>query len=604
MSESGIDELLAAYERARPALESADEEFQGLTGPLLKNVPGKGFDKRLRSWLPGDELEELEDEARTGFVTLATFYVTDTLVFERSVSGKTAIDRFIKRRKGQVSPLVQALGGARLYAGPVRLAMDKGVILEDILSETEIAIHTGTMTPTRAGDVVAARAVTWPADGGTALALAPLVPLDEVGRELLEPLFAQEAIPGPGQSQRVLQRLYRHFIRHGLIRLINGEGMTVYRDESLVSGAEPTHTPPPRIMPVLSLNETDPTDRLIQNWMDAAPSSAQIGLARLLATPDALLRALIHAVSARENGQPDKETVALKVTKLLAETLEARERAGLLGRAASRSQIRGQIRESLPNRVQHEAVTAAYDTLMDEIQIEAGGWRQVEDPQMARVIDRIRALQARTTEQGFSEEEAYAAARKLAELMDRYGAELSEVQLAQHSMRAEHIETGQRRSTPLHDCAGAIAHFCDCRIWIEIAEDKTRSIVFFGLQQDTQAAVALFDLVARTLEDELAAYKRSDDYLRGNTGDRRRASHAFSVGLIARIGDRLEEMKAERQAAGIRSSGRDLVVLKSAEIERELERLGLNLVSRSSRRSMQDEDAYFAGRSAGEKFEV
>ena len=599
-----IDRLLAAYEHARPTLESADDEFQELVRQLRRNVPSKKFDKRLRSWLPDEPPTDLSREEQAGFVLLASYYVSDSFIFERSASGKTAIDRHIKHQKGHVSPLVQALGGARLYAGPVHLAMDNLFILEDLFEETKVALHASTSTPIMPGNVIVARALKWPGDDDTVLALVPPVPLDRTGDEILDPLFAH-GVPGPGQSQRALQRVYRHFIRRGLISQVNSDGMSFNGDGSLSpEPATQAHMPPARVMPRLELDDDDPVDRLIKQWMAAPPSSAQIGLARLQATPDALLHAMIHSVSAHENGQTVKADAAMQVAKLLAETLEARERAGLQWRAASRSQIRGQIRASLPEATQQEAVVAFYNMIMDEIQINADGWRRVEDPQMARVIDRIHALQARTTEQGFSEEEAYAAARKLADLMDRYGAQLSEVELAQHSMSAERIDTGHRRSTPLHDCVGAIAHFCDCRVWFEVADDKTRSVVFFGLQQDTQAAVALFDLVARTLDDELETYKNSDEYLCGDSGDRRRASHAFSVGLITRIAGRFAEMKADRQAAGIESSGRDLVVLKSAEIDRELERLGLRLVSHAKRRSMTDADAYFAGRSAGEKFEI
>ena len=46
-----------------------------------------------------------------------------------------------------------------------------------------------------------------------------------------------------------------------------------------------------------------------------------------------------------------------------------------------------------------------------------------------RLVQRIQALRAKTVEQGCTEQEALAAAAKVAELLDRYGLSLSEVSL-------------------------------------------------------------------------------------------------------------------------------------------------------------------------------
>jgi len=76
------------------------------------------------------------------------------------------------------------------------------------------------------------------------------------------------------------------------------------------------------------------------------------------------------------------------------------------------------------------------------------------------------------------------------------------------------------------------------------------------------------------------------------------ANASFALGMVASIADKLAAMKAGRDEANIRT-GRDLVVLKAAVVDTELEKLGLKLqaVDRTSR--MVSPAAYEAGGEAG-----
>ncbi|MGL1376864.1 DUF7168 domain-containing protein, partial [Vibrio parahaemolyticus] len=46
------------------------------------------------------------------------------------------------------------------------------------------------------------------------------------------------------------------------------------------------------------------------------------------------------------------------------------------------------------------------------------------------------------------------------------------------------FETHRKKRIPLDDCIGAIAHFCDCRVWREKNAAGENSYVFFGLGAD------------------------------------------------------------------------------------------------------------------------
>jgi hypothetical protein len=80
---------------------------------------------------------------------------------------------------------------------------------------------------------------------------------------------------------------------------------------------------------------------------------------------------------------------------------------------------------------------------------------------------RIQALRAKTIDNGCTEEEALSAAAKVAELLDRHDLSLTDVELRAAPCERRAYETHRKKRIPLDDCIGAIAHFCDCRVWRE-----------------------------------------------------------------------------------------------------------------------------------------
>ena len=80
---------------------------------------------------------------------------------------------------------------------------------------------------------------------------------------------------------------------------------------------------------------------------------------------------------------------------------------------------------------------------------------------------RIQGLRAKTIDNGCTEGEALAAAAKVAELLDRYDLSLTDVELREAPCDRLEYETHRKKRIPLDDCIGAIADFCDCRVWRE-----------------------------------------------------------------------------------------------------------------------------------------
>jgi hypothetical protein len=211
---------------------------------------------------------------------------------------------------------------------------------------------------------------------------------------------------------------------------------------------------------------------------------------------------------------------------------------------------------------------------------------------------RIQALRAKTILNGCTEEEALAAASKVAELLDRHDLSLTDIEIREERCERAEFETWRKKRIPLDGCVSAVAEFCDCRVWREKNAAGAFRYVFFGLRSDVAVAHYLTDLIDAAIRSELGRYKTSREYLRFRHNERHLANASFALGMVASIAAKLTAMKAARDAAN-RSTGRDLVVLKAAIVDEELEKLDLDLrtVRRASR--MVSTTAFEAGSAAG-----
>ncbi len=189
----------------------------------------------------------------------------------------------------------------------------------------------------------------------------------------------------------------------------------------------------------------------------------------------------------------------------------------------------------------------------------------------------------------------------MAELLDRYELSLSDVEIREAVCERRVYETHNRKRIPIDDCIGAIADFCGCRVWREKDAAGEGRYVFFGLPADIEAAHALTELVDTAVRTELGRYKTSADYRQFRHQERHLANASFALGMVGSIADKLEAMKAERDEVK-NSTGRGLVVLKTAVVDTELEKLDLQLRTVERPRRMIAPEAYDAGDAAGASF--
>jgi hypothetical protein len=200
-----------------------------------------------------------------------------------------------------------------------------------------------------------------------------------------------------------------------------------------------------------------------------------------------------------------------------------------------------------------------------------------ERPNLAaldKLKTRIQALRAKTIDNGCTEDEALSAAAKVAELLDRYDLSLTDIEIREAPCELREYETHRKKRIPLDDCIGAVANFCDCRVWREKNQVGATRYEFFGLRSDIEVAHYLTELINTAVRSELGRYKTTSEYHRFRHKERHMANASFALGMVASIADKLTAMKSGRDEAN-HGTGRDFVVLKAAVVDAELEKTRL-----------------------------
>lgn len=494
-----------------------------------------------------------------------------------SLIGTTAFDRLARAMKGRSPDDVAA--AALLRRSRIRLARISRRVCEDLATGEKF-----TLLPTAFSDAIGdgvSFGLFTTIDAAHIVAPRTLVPLDDAALALARG-FVRPGNLGLGNGVRCAEAIYRHIVRNGIVP-----------PATAGSGRKPKLPFRP---------DENRLDALAAAWagLGRAPNDRELAQARGFAGQDALMEVLLNVSIARNAGAPELASAYTRIAAVLMETMALRAAHGS-GRgnldAVAAAMDAAVERGTFPREGR-----TLFDSLRERVKLSAA--RPAEDTaDLDRLVQRIRALRAKTVEQGCTEQEALAAAEKVAELLDRYGLNLSELDLRKQSCEGIGIETDRKRRGPIDDCMGTIAAFFDCRVWAETAEDGTLRYIFFGLPADVQASVYLHDLIALAFATETAAFQRGDFYRSADSGHRRSATNSFQLGLARGINQKLQTLRQARDVASDGSTGRALVPVKDSMIDDEMERLGFTFHRRPTARRRVLPTAYNAGKEAGERFE-
>ena len=558
---------------------------------ITRLAPGGAIQKTLRRWLAGHAGPQDEIEA-----TCLMAMAADLELFTPSPSGRTMVDRHLNASRPETPDERQAL--AALGAAQFRLVRIIGregpdlVRLKDLVTGESLLVLESRLSPDAAGEITAMRLC--PLASGRHALISPLFAIEE------EVLASAMAFVRPGRGlgsgHRCAANLYRQTARRGVWPLPQST-VEVGLDEILDVLAE-------------AEEHLRPVERLAMRWIASDEADADlIDEARRLASVENLVDACGCFAQSGPAAPKGLGAVFEKMAAVQMETIAQRARAGVGDGVGALDRAAAEIAGHIARGAMEVGARDLFDQLRARFAFSRSA-RPSTAPESAasadldRVIQRIRALRAKTVDRGCTEAEAMAAAAKVSELLARHDLTLDEISVRKSDCEGVSVATGRRRRAPVDGCVPAIATFCDCRVWSEESDEGALRYVYFGLKADVEAARFLHDLIEATFDHESAAFRRGQIYLALRGGDRRMALNSFQTGLASGIAARLSSLKADRQDAGARRTGFDLVAVKHSVLDEEIARLGLNFATRrvASRRYVHGE-AYAAGKAAGALFE-
>jgi Protein of unknown function (DUF2786) len=214
------------------------------------------------------------------------------------------------------------------------------------------------------------------------------------------------------------------------------------------------------------------------------------------------------------------------------------------------------------------------------------------------VLNKIRALLAKTLENGCSEAEAMAALGKAQAMKDAYAVTEAELNLTKEEKAILRREPPGTKDPHLikWNLVWAVSKFCNCEGWRRRRDDGG-GIVFCGLPADAQFATWLLDTLTNFVQAELVNFLM--DAAPSNE-DRREAIRSFVMGCTDRIADRLSKL-CEQSATLATSNAKALVVIKDAAIKAKMNELGIHLGGSSYCCGARDSASYNAGHAAGNR---
>ena len=506
----------------------------------------------------------------------------DLALFTPSASGQTAFDRLERTRSALKPALSEALCVLRKATFRV-LRVEAGrdargvAAVIDLASGERLQVLGDAIGAGLAGVVLAGRL--GPRDDGRHVFVGGATPLDETGLAVARG-FVRPGEPRATLPSRAAEAIYRHAIRHGMLRV-------------------PGFNQPPQDGPDGEPDEMSVLDDIARCWADpgAVRSPEDVQLVRTQSNLGAVMDMIASAANTRTRGLAALSGAYAEIVGIQLETVHRRHAAGsgvldLDGVAAT---VAAEIAAgALP-----ETARAVFSAARQRLGIAPIG-SGARPADLDRLIGRVQALRAKTVEQGCTEHEALAAAAKVAELLDRYGLSLSELDLQRQVCEGMAVQTSRKRVGPVDECVPAIAAFFDCRTWGERGPEGRLRHVFFGMPADVVAARYLYDLVELAFETEAAAFRADDTYADLPIGMRRTATNSFGIGLARGIAAKLMTLRAAREKTLRNASGRDLVVAKACTVDTELDRLGLRLRARTrTARRRVLHTAYEQGHQAG-----
>lgn len=545
------------------------EHMLNVSAEAMEYVPQKVVQDVMSKWsrtLESSDMSSVEIAVR-GAMAMA-FSMDIALFIPSAVTKKTALDRLIKsgklKEKADMDAALLLRDSQFMIVKILRVPEDGSVEAEELATGNTLALS-GDGENFSEGEVYAARFYGMAGKhriyGGKAC-------LDDAGLAVARS-FIKEG-HGIGNPLRCAEAVYGHMVCHG----------NPFRETDIQKILEMTAG-----SDGFPFREADgELHALALKWdrleTVPEPEDAELRIIRENSELDEILGVTDACCVARETGCAVLADAYEKILYIQLETVLRRQLASVRDTEETVETIADIIRRDVAVDAIGEEVLEQFERVCNRVRMavgSAGAARKGNMAELDKVLSRIQGLRGKTVAQGCTEAEALRAAEKVAELLDRYGLSLSEVEMREQHCLAEKVDTARRQHAALDGCAPAIAAFCDCRSWYETLADGRIRHVFFGLPADVTGARYLYEKIEEAFETETAAFRRGALYQGYDSGTRRSATNSFQLGMKHGICGKLYALREHRSKEMLQTSGRDLVPLKTSVIEDELSALGINL---------------------------
>jgi hypothetical protein len=204
-----------------------------------------------------------------------------------------------------------------------------------------------------------------------------------------------------------------------------------------------------------------------------------------------------------------------------------------------------------------------------------------------KIAAKIRALLAKTVENGCTEDEALSAARMAAALLEKHNMTMDETQLRENPMKREASRVSEIVGDRLWKVAKAISALTGARYWQSPSGVYPVTITFFGFEHEVQVSQYVLEICTRATEQAAKRVERDNVLLVKRKRVQMRI--AFVDGMLDRLAQRIQAMVPPVAA------GTGLVVLRDQLIDKALEDEGVKLNSRDMRKSRDFDPNYLDG---------
>lgn len=215
-----------------------------------------------------------------------------------------------------------------------------------------------------------------------------------------------------------------------------------------------------------------------------------------------------------------------------------------------------------------------------------------------KLLTKIRALLAKTVENGCTEAEAMSALSMSSAMMD--ACEVTEADLNELKEEKATVEQAGDMRDPHHIrgmLAVNIAKFTSTKVW---TSNNKKKFNFCGLPSDIEFAIWLLETLTSFTQHKLKEYLWVQRLTSLEPSAKRRVINGFVFGCTGRINERLRQLMQQTKNHANKNANA-LVVIKSELVDRKMKELNLNLTKPRNRGSRIEDGSYEAGKKAGDK---